>query len=265
MDFYHCDIAPKVRESLEKRYGSLSMVHKEITANISEIFGRPLSLSNEVKDCTIESAYSKIRIMDSPAEESMIKMDSGDFLSAFPEVDDCPSLYDPRIGKIFLNNGTWCFNSLCHETFHGVSCFACGKAPNSNLDFVSEGLTELLTGLMLKQICSKCFSRWSEVNFCLHKPYLPDMLIWKYIGESIGLSEIVDLFFDVKEAEPYERIIQVMRKKLSTEFRDVFQPYKPSRNIRIRFLEELTLFLGESFDEYVRSRPDVIDLSRLRL
>jgi len=70
-------------------------------------------------------------------------------------------LYDVDKGKIILVRGSWCRETLIHETLHSVSFGAVSTRFMRYMNLF-DGLTEFFTGYILYGLYPECFAAWKE-------------------------------------------------------------------------------------------------------
>ena len=106
------------------------------------------------------------------------------------------SFYRPKCGKIFLKHDNWRLCNFIHESLHSVSSLSKESFVATNLEFVTEGLTELLTGYVIKSVFRKCYGYWRSIRPCFLVTYLDFVKIWFYLGTKIRFRKIVSVYLD---------------------------------------------------------------------
>lgn len=108
--------------------------------------------------------------------------------------------YKPQHGRIFLRRGSWCRDTLIHETLHSVSIFAYDQniRIGDRYPFLREGLTELLNGHVLWRRYPQCFDAWKDKTYrqwCSLEGYEDITRIWYTFCRFVNLGEVERLYF----------------------------------------------------------------------
>lgn len=115
-------------------------------------------------------------------------------------------VYKPDYGRIFLRRGSWCRDTIIHETLHSVSIFAADqniRIANRYL-FIREGLTQFLTGYVLWKKHHQCYEAWkSKVypQWCALAAYEDMTRIWYTFCRFVNFEEIKKLYFGINSSD----------------------------------------------------------------
>ena len=162
-------------------------------------------------------------------------------------------------GKIFLKEGNWCRKTLYHEALHGVSIFMVPNVYQSvtrRHRFLSEGLTEFLTGYILFKDHAECHNAWKTGSFkeCKLSSYKSKVKLWCTFCNFIELQEVVKLYFwdgTGSWDERYTRFLNVIHNAGYPDFRDVLVL---DGNTEILFTQECINNFGGDFQDILNSR-----------
>lgn len=208
---------------------------------------------NEILECEVRSCHTGELVLKTSSTERIIELTRSDWRNVFGQNRlGVVALYLPRDGKIYLHKDEWCLCNILHEILHSRSVFSKKNGPHINLKFVYEGITELLTGWILRSHFKECFESWSKTTTCFLKLYERWVKIWNYFSSKVGIEKIADIYFDTHHKEPLKNILQLAIKK-GYNMKNVFTPYNPNINLESRFTNELSNAFGTDFDEYLAS------------
>jgi len=108
--------------------------------------------------------------------------------------------YQPSYGRIFFRRGSWCRDTLIHETLHSVSIF--GLDQNIRIGdtylFLREGLTQFLTGYVLWRKYRQCFDAWKGKIYpqqCALRAYEDMTRIWYTFCRFVDFEKTKTLYF----------------------------------------------------------------------
>lgn len=254
-----------LKKSLYSKFQNLENMYDFVVKVIEKSLNQQTKMTNDTIRFPIRDKITDEIFHTSPSTERIIQISPdmwtrimgyrGYFISSF---------YLPKCGKIFLKQDNWCLCNLIHESLHGVSSLSKESFAATNLEFVTEGLTELLTGYVIKSSFRKCYGYWRSIGPCFLVAYLDFVKIWFYLGKKIRFRKIVSVYLDADLRRPFYAIVDVLRSE-GVNIRNVFHPYARYLDIESRFKDELSKVFGSDFAEYMDTRVTEIDLSRLRL
>jgi hypothetical protein len=196
------------------------------------------------------------------ASDEVVELSLGEFCKIVGYNEEgVAGSYDPENGRIFLIKGQWCFSNLIHEILHSRSVFSRKEAPPSNIRFISEGLTELLVGIVLKKMAPKCYEKWKTVASCFLCAYEKFVKPWYYIASKADLTPIISMYFDVTEEKPIEKLGTLLQRSHDSKFEELFLSYDP-HNMRLfpDFIDQLGAIYSPDFAEFQGTSLMEIDL-----
>ena len=171
-------------------------------------------------------------------------------------------------GKIFLKEGNWCRKTLHHEALHGVSIFMVPNVYQSvtrRHPFLSEGLTEFLTGYILFKDHRKCHNAWKTRTFKECKiSYKDQAKLWCTFCNFIKLGEVIKLYFwdgTGSWNERYTQFLTAIHNAGYPNFRDVLSL---GNNTEILFTQECINNFGRDFEDILNSRRS-LDFTRIKV
>jgi len=174
--------------------------------------------------------------------------------------------YDDR--KIFLKEGNWCRKTLYHEALHGVSIFTVPNVYQSvtrRHQFLSEGLTEFLTGYILFREHDECYKAWKTRTFEECKiSYRNQVKLWCTFCNFIKLEEVIKLYFwdgTGNWNERYSRLLTAIHNEGYPNFRDVLVL---GDDTEILFTQECINNFGRDFQDILDSRKS-LDFTSIRI
>jgi hypothetical protein len=150
------------------------------------------------------------------------------------------------LGKIFLINGKWCFSTFIHENLHSRSSLS---TIHDVFEFVYEGITEYLVGKVLKSQFPQCFEEWSALDFCFSTGYIHYVIPWLYLDLNNLFDPIKDIYFDITDDKPLERIGLYLQNALGGNFVSLFNYSNIDNNNFYNFLTSLGEVFGSDFSE----------------
>jgi hypothetical protein len=151
--------------------------------------------------------------------------------------------YSVENKRIILNEGQWCFSTLIHETLHSRSVFS-KQIYSPNLQFVYEGITELLVGLTLKEKLPECYKQWQTIDNCFHNAYDTFVKPWYFLMHKIDFSPIIQLYFNLNDSHPLKQLGKILEKACNNGFAKLFGNYSPEKN---KFFDDFRDVLGKAF------------------
>ena len=192
-------------------------------------------------DCVIPNVITSEPILELEESQEIIEIPYSVFMKIVRNFDyGIVGSYHPRTGRIFLLEDEWCFSNLVHETLHSRSAFSKIEVPPKNLEFVYDGLTELLVGLVLRRKIPCCYSMWQFVNSCFLSPYEKYVRTWYYLTLKVDFKRIMSLYFNMKEDYPIQKLGELLQDLLDKEFENIFLGYDPKkRGLFDRFKDQL--------------------------
>lgn len=234
--------------------------------SIEKALGVKASNANPLIECELK---------DKATSKTIIKLGTGENVSElsgdeFSRVLDCNGegvvgSYHPKTGRIFMIKGEWCFSNLIHEVLHSKSVFS-KKPPQSNLEFVYEGITELLVGIVLKRSLNDCYQKWANTDSCFLRKYEKFVKPWYYLALKSDLKPVISLYFDVKENEPLKELGKLLQKSFDNDFEKLFTQYNPAdRKFFQNFVDKLGTVYSPDFSEFQGTRLTKINLDQLQL
>ena len=174
---------------------------------IEEAIDVKTSRAKPLCDCEVEDRITSTPMMKLKASQEIVEVSCTKFTRIIGYYEErIAGSYHPKTGRIFLIEGEWCFSNLIHETLHSRSSLSQRDPPPKNLLFVSEGLTELLVGLILKRNISPCYEKWQIVNSCFLSPYAKFVKPWLFLTYKVDLEPIISLYFNAREQNPLEQL-----------------------------------------------------------
>lgn len=230
--------------------------HREAVEFIEEAINVKTSRVKSLKDCGIMDKRTSTLIMELRASQEVVELPFDELTKIIGyRKEGVVGSYHPKTGRIFLIEEEWCFSNLIHETLHSRSAFSKKDLAQSNLLFVSDGLTEFLVGLVLKRKISSCYKKWQIVNDCFLSPYEKWVKPWYYLTSKADFKPIISLYFDVKEQNPLEKLGKVLQELISGEFENIFLNYNPTERMLFdRFKDQLGKVYGKDFADFQDSQ-----------
>jgi len=205
----------------------------------------------------------ELMILKASEDVREVRIDEFSKIMGNPE-EGIAGSYCTKTGKIFLIKNEWCISNLIHEALHSRSTFSKISPPPKNLEFIYEGITELLVGLVLKRGLPRCCAVWQSIDSCFLEPYKKFVKSWLFLSSRIDFSPITTLFFDVQESEPYVRLGQLLQEFCDARIESLFRNYDPwDYRIFDRFLDELGESFPMDFAEFQRAPLVRVDLDHL--
>jgi len=244
-----------MRETLLSTHKNLEKIYQYLVGAINEASEKETTRVNPVLDSQIKCCFTGDLIKTSPSEEGVLDFPQSDWVRIFAydrSATDAFAIYLPWDGKIYLRKDEWCLSNFLHETLHSRSIFSKKDGPHRNLKFVYEGITELLTGWILKSKYNECFSEWSSIETCFLKTYGRWIKMWNYFSWRIGIQRLLEIYLDCSLVDPLKSIIELADKK-GFQIQNTFSPYEPYADLESRFTNELSGVFGSDFDEYMSS------------
>jgi len=232
---------------------------------IEEAINIKTSRAKSLCGCEVVNRINSKIMMKLEASQEIIEVKYDDFSRIIGYYEQgIAGSYHPKTGKIFLIEGEWCFSNLIHEALHSRSAFSKITPPQKNLEFVSDGLTELILGLVLKRSIPPCYEKWQIVNSCFLSPYEKFVKPWYYLTFKVDFKPIVLLYFDVKERNPLEKLGELLQELLGSEFKNIFLKYNPDeRGLFDRFKDQLGRIFPVDFASFRLAATSLIDLPSL--
>ena len=223
---------------------------------IEESTGIKTSRAKSLCDCEIKDNLTAKPMMELKASDEIIEISYAQLSRILRRYEEgIVGGYHPKTGRIFLVEGQWCFSNLVHEALHSRSVFSKRDPFPTNLEFVSDGLTELLVGLVLKKKIPPCYKKWQIANSCFLLPYAKFVRPWYYLTLRVDFKPIISLYFDVGEKTPLEKLGELLRDLLDSKFENVFLNYDPNeKGFFDRFKDQLGRVLGEDFASFLGSQ-----------
>jgi hypothetical protein len=237
----------------------------EVVEFIDESIHAKTSRAKSLSGCQIKDRTTSIPIMKLKSSQEIVEIPKEKFTRIIGYYEEeIAGSYHPKTGRIFLVEGKWCFSNLIHESLHSRSVFSKRDPPPKNLEFVSEGLTELLVGIVLKRKIPVCYEKWRIVNSCFLSPYEKFVKPWYYIMCKSDLAPIISLYFNVEEQNQLEKLGKLLQQLISSQFENVFLNYDPTeRKLFDRFLDQLGKIFPTDFAEFQGSPLTKIKLDHL--
>jgi len=161
--------------------------------------------------------------------------------------------YNKPTGKIILQEGKWCIQTIIHESLHSVSIL-------SNEEYVQEGdriqsfkesLTEFLTGLVLfRKYNDSCFHSWKIGNYdqWCNVSYKSGVQTLCALGKWISSREFVELYLwkpSDRWTDHWHRFSNAIKQVFPT-FEDNYETWK-QYDFMTEFGNELVNKLGREF------------------
>jgi hypothetical protein len=191
-------------------------------------------------------------VLQTQSISEVIELDSDFFghLVGIAEVD-IAGYYDIQNGTIFLDNKKWCMDTLMHETLHSRSAFS-KKPCYPNFDFVIEGITELLVGLVFKRTLLDCYLVWQTIDNCFHNSYDEFVQPWHYLTYKINFDQIIELYFNQRINDPIQELGRILGKSCDKAFEKLFSNYSPTEaTFREKFIDLMGKLYGSEFAEFM--------------
>jgi len=170
--------------------------------------------------------------------------------------------------KIFLKEENWCRKTLYHEALHGLSIFSVPSVYQSVGQrhlFLSEGLTEFLTGYILLKDHKECYNAWKKGTFkeCRLSSYKRMVKLWCTFCNFIKLEEVIKLYFWDSAGSwngRYAQFLTAIHNAGYPNFRDVLTL---GGNTEILFTQEC-MNNFEDFEDILDSRKS-LDFTRIKV
>jgi len=219
-----------------------------------------------LQKCLIKDKITSRTIMELKPSEEIIEVSIDRFSKIIGFVEEnIAGSYCTKTGRIFMIKKEWCFSNLIHEALHSRSSFSKMSPPPSNLQFVYDGLTELLTGVVLSRKIPDCYRKWQILNSCFLEPYLAFVKPWYYLTFKIDVSPIKSLYFNTKVKRPYEELGRLLEQLLESKFQNVFSNYRSDDySISDRFNDQLAKIFPKDFAEFQMTPLTRIELDHFK-
>ncbi len=181
--------------------GGLQNWLNQILTDIKQILFPRALFGNPSLDLTYNQMYAGavVGTVVIPASQRIAEVPEPDILQFYPAAKPGGELRGVTVyesGKILLNPGYWCLETLIHETLHSVSIFSQRKDLGVTYRPLIEGLTECLTGYLL-------FRRYQyPYENCVNSAdrpckytYAYETRVWCSFCHVIGISETYPMYF----------------------------------------------------------------------
>jgi hypothetical protein len=259
-----CDAYPKAKNLL----GSNPTEPKCISCVVKWIEDSFKVKTDRVKplcDCELREKVTSRKIMDLKACQEIALISKDEFAKiAGQNAIGIAGSYHAESGRILLIEGEWCFANLIHEILHSRSVFS-RQMPLSNLVFVSEGITELFVGIVLRKKLLNCYNKWKKADFCFLKPYEKYVKPWYYLTYKSSFDQIVDLYFNVNEKAPLAELGRLLYQSHDSEFKNLFGKYQTNRfALFSSFLDAMGSAFPNDFAEFQGTRLSNIKFEHTR-
>lgn len=177
-------------------------------------------------DCELVEKTTSKKMMKLKACQEVVLLSVDEFskIAGYSGLGIAGSYHD-KTGRTLLIKGEWCFANLIHETLHSRSVFS-KKMASSNLDFISEGLTELLVGMVLRKKLPNCFNKWKTASSCFLEPYEKYVKPWYYLTYKKNFERIVNLYFNIDVKAPFDELCRLLFKIHDSDFKNLFNNYQ---------------------------------------
>jgi hypothetical protein len=231
-----------------------------LVESIEKAFCVKTSRVNSPCDCEIKDRATLKTVAKLDTSEEIIELSLDVFSRIAGYNEGVVSSYHPKSGRIFLIKGKWCFSNLIHEILHSRSTFS-KETPPSNLEFISEGLTELLVGLVLKKTVPCCYEKWRTMDSCFLNPYEKFVKPWYYLASKADFAPIISLYFDVTEKRPIEKLGKLLEKAHDSKLEELLLNYDPhNMTLFQNFTDRLGTIYSPDFAEFQGTSLTRIDL-----
>jgi len=259
----HCSEARTVKEGLYSGHGSLRGVEDFLIEVLEDACHSKTTRTNQCREFSTRNIYTGSEYSRSPSSETVVEIDAGIWTQVWntPYRDLILSVYYPKCGKIFLRGDcNWCLCNLIHEILHSRSCLSKSPSARENLEFVTEGTTELLTGWILRGRFDDCYSTWQQLDSCCFLTnYERYVKAWFYLcTRVITISDLSSLYLDNSLRSPFLELIKLLRGAGLRGFKNVFRDLD-SVDFEM-FLDEVGKAVGEDFAVFQASPPSKLDL-----
>jgi hypothetical protein len=171
-------------------------------------------------------------------------------------------------GKIILNRGYWCVGTLIHEALHSVSVFGRREDLRRNCEPFIEGMTELLTGMVLKanhpDSFLNCYN--ARQTACNYRNHFVSS-IWCSLCHVVPLHELYPIYF-WDSREDWERLFAEFTRRIKQlgypRFRNV-NVINSSLPLMSRLHQECWENFGQRYREAFESLTTRLDFSKIIL
>lgn len=252
-------------DSIPELSGSIQSKLDALVKAINEGLNVKTSRAKSSSDCVIYDPICAEPLITLKASEDAKEVTIDQFSKILGRFEEGISgSYCPKTGKIFLIKSEWCYCNLIHEALHSRSTFSKTYPPPKNLEFVYEGITELLVGLVLKRRLPECYRIWQLVDSCFLEPYAKFVKPWMFLTFKTDFDPIIILYFNLQEKDPYVKLGKLLQEFCDASFENVFLDYNPwDYSIFDRFLDELGELFPMDFAEFQRSPLVRVNLDHL--
>lgn len=208
----------------------IKILYKNAVRSIEEEFVVQTNPANPCNDCLLHDRFTRNIIRSLTASEEIIEVSEIEFMRINGEHSEGTlAIYEPGIGRIMLIEERWCLSHIFHETLHSRSSFCVGGDTPQGLLYVIEGLTELLTGKVLKSKLTKCYEEWCILGQCFCNSYIDYLKPWYFLDSKRDISPVISLFFDIGERNPFQKLDEILEELLGDSYTSIFsfsQPYE---------------------------------------
>lgn len=178
----------------------------------------------------------------------------------FPTHLGAHGVYDQ--GKILLREGNWCYKTLYHEVLHSMSIFSTSNVYSTigrRYLFLSEGLTEFLTGYYLYKRKKQCYKAWESKTYkeCALNSHKRQVKLWGAFCNFIKIEGVLKLYFWDGTRDWNQKYIEFLTAIHNQGYPNFRDALSMENNAEILFTQECINNFGKDFQDILDSRKSL--------
>lgn len=166
-------------------------------------------------------------------------------------------------GKMYLNRGNWCIETIIHETLHACSRTSESDKLNKYLPLY-EGLTEFYTGFILSREYPQCYQNCfrTDVNRLCQMTYVDTTKLWVAFCNFLPLRDTTGIYFPTNKSwnDEMEDLVKAVKKLGFNKFENPFKSSPASLKFRLLCSKAF----GDKFDKICDNRNRYTDFNTIR-
>lgn len=176
--------------------------------------------------------------------------------------------YVPEHGKIYLNKGLWCIETVIHEALHACSVTSITQ-DLLRYQPTYEGLTEFLTGYVMSKSFPDCYQNcWrTQLMRKCQLTYEPMTKIWSSFCNFIPLSIVMPIYFYNGVTDWNGMFSKFIQQIHNCGFKNFQNPFTPTGGVptHLKLYKQSASNFGKDFREIYDSREKFTDFSKIKI